>query len=159
MHRKRTAIGFGFVAITVVVLLSAVIPMAPPGNTSVAPALGLDFSAGRVLLALLIVGGLMGSLAMLARKYFAKNLRSGKRIQIHESAVLAPKSRILLVSIDNRHFAFGVTEHSITTLAELTSDRPEDENEECEPEGQQHQDRFKTHLKRAYRFSLLAGRS
>ena len=155
MPRKRAVAGVIILALSAIFVF--MYPAPPPGRPAAEPAaVSLpDFSAAKSLLALVFVVGLLGALAWLMKKYFARSFQAGRRMQLCESLIVAPKSRILLVRIDDREFAVGVNEQAIQVLAELGRSEHPDSDEKNASTEKPHVARFKTYLKDAYKRSRL----
>lgn len=93
----------------------------PETGSEVSGALS-DYSLSKFFYALTLVVLLLIGLGWMARRFLQPHVRrlaKSQNIRLLESAAIAPRSRIAVAEVFGRMLVLGVTEHSISLLAEL----------------------------------------
>lgn len=65
----------------------------------------------------IVMAGVFWGLRRLQEK---RNIFGDRSIQVIEAASVGPRERVVLVSIDNKRYALGVTAQSINVISELS---------------------------------------
>lgn len=110
--------------IAMLTILAAEIETVPATSES-----AVDFTW--LFIKMLFVLGVVTILAILILKYgvprtaFYRRLSKGSLFKTLSRQNIEPRKAIYLVEVGERHMLLGVTDHSITTIAELTKDEVE----------------------------------